>query len=144
MLGQKFGGPCMDGIRASGVPKSRASETISGAPTHSVVSLEGSAFRNSRGPLWMRTSGLSCCWLRRPVNAQNRHADFIGIYGVFVTSGAEYIGAVGVPGVCKFTISASAETLGIYGVSFACSTETLGICGVFATSTGHNPMTSMV
>ena len=74
------------------------------------------------------------CWLRRRVNARNRQGDFIGIYGVFVTSGAEYIGAVVVPGVCKFTLSASAETLAIYGVSFACSTETLGICDVFATS----------
>ena len=62
----------------------------------------------------------------------------------FVTLGAEYIGGVGVPGVCKFTISASAETLGIYGVSFDCSTETLGICGVFSTSTAQNLMTSMV
>ena len=77
-------------------------------------------------------------WLQRRVNAQNRHAHFIGIYGVFVTSGAEYIGAVVVPGVRKFTLSASAETLGIYGVYIACSKETLGICNVFATSTAHN------
>ena len=60
-----------------------------------------------------------CCWLQRRVNAQNRHARFIGIYGVLVTSGAEYIGGVVVPGVRKFTLSASAETLGMYGVSFA-------------------------
>ena len=85
-----------------------------------------------------------CCWFGPPVNAQNRHADFIGIYGGFVTSGAEYIGAVVVSGVSKFTLSASAETLAIYGVSFACSTETLGICDVFATCTAHNLMTSMV
>ena len=87
---------------------------------------------------------MPCFWPQRPLNAQNRHADSIGIYSVFVTLGAEYIGGVGVPGVCKFTISASAETLGIYGVSFACSTETLGICGVFSTSTAQNLMTSMV
>ena len=80
-----------------------------------------------------------CFWLQRRVNAQNRHAHFIGIYGVFVTSGVEYIGAVVVPGVRKFTLSASAETLGIYGVSFACSTETLGICDVFATALCPEP-----
>ena len=44
------------------------------------------------------------------------------------TSCAEHIGGVRVPSACGFTNSASAETLGIYGISFACSTETIAIC----------------
>ena len=35
---------------------------------------------------------MPCFCPQRPLNAQNRHADSIGIYSVFVTLGAEYIG----------------------------------------------------
>ena len=61
------------------------------------------------------------------------------VFTVVPPSCAEHIG-VAVPGASKFTNSAPAETLGIYGVSFACSTETCGIGAVTSTTM----MTSMV
>ena len=54
--------------------------------------------------------------LRHRVNVRNRQDDFIGIYGVFVTSGAEYIGAVGVPGVCKCVDTDRAPTCSLRGL----------------------------
>ena len=50
------------------------------------------------------------------VNARKREGDFIGIFGVFVTSGAECIGAVGVPGVGKCADTDRAPTCILRGL----------------------------
>ena len=54
--------------------------------------------------------------LQRRVNARKREGDFIGIFGVFVTSGAECIGAVGIPGVGKCAHTDRAPTCILRGL----------------------------